>query len=404
MLWKIAWRNLWRNKRRSVIILVSVVVGMVAMMLTDALYTGMIRQVLTNQVSLEVGHIQIHRKGFHDNPSIKLLIERPDEVEAVIRQHPEVLHHARRVLTYGILSSSYNSSGVNIVSVEPEAERQITLISKSIVQGRYLKGEAHEVLIGEGLARKLEVSLGDKVVAMASRLDGSIGSDVFRIVGIYRTFDSEHDKVTMYIPLETAQHMLGLGDAVSEFVLMVEDVRQVDAVRDSLRNQLPPMYETLSYRDVLPLLVYQSEAMAQWMMIYYVIIGIALVFGIVNTMLMAVFERVQEIGVLKAIGMPNWKVLAMILLESTILGLLGTVIGIGVGMLIYWPLSHSGLNLSVFSESLASFGVSAVIYPVMDLRILLSAGISIPIVALVGAIYPAIKAVRFEPVEAMRYI
>ena len=404
MLWKIAWRNLWRNKRRSVIILISIVVGVVALVISDTLYTGMMNQALTNGIGLHVGHIQIHRKGYHDNPSVKLTIDRPAEVEAVLKNDPAVLHYSPRVLTFGILSSSYNSSGVNIVGVQPETERQVTLIHKFIIKGRYLDGDPREVLVSEEIARKLEVDLGDKVVAMASRKDGSVGSDVFRITGIYRSFSAEHDKVTIYVPLAAAQRLLGLDGAVSEIVVTIRDVHAATAVRDRLRQKLPAAYEVLSYRDAVPLLVYESEMFSEWMWIYYLIIGIALIFGIVNTMLMAVFERIQEIGVLKAIGMPDGKVMGMIVLESTILGLVGTALGMGIGLLIYWPLTHTGVDLSIFSASLATFGVGAVIYPAFELRILISVLVSVPVVAVVGALYPAFKAVRFEPVEAMRFI
>ncbi len=404
MLWKISWRNLWRNKRRSVIVLISIVIGVVALIFSDTLMTGMVHQMLYNQIGTDVGHIQVHRRGYQDNPILENSMENSALVEKALKENPDVQYFSRRIISFGLLSSSYNSSGVNIVGIEPDREQHITIISKSVIAGRYLSGTEREILISRSLAEKLEVELGDKVVAMASQIDGSVGSEVFRVVGIYRTFDSEFDKMHVYIPLISARKMLNLGDRISEFVAIVKDVQMVDAVRDQLRQQLPDTFEVLSFKEIVPLMVYQLEIFNEMMYIYYVIIGIALIFGIINTMLMSVFERIQEIGVLKAIGMPDRMVLGMVLLEAAILGLFGTVIGTGLGYLIYLPLSHSGIDLSVFSDSLNSFGVGSIIYPIFEPRILGSVFFFIPIFAVLGAIYPAIKAVRFEPVEAMRFV
>jgi|Deesub1362B_J571_1020462.scaffolds.fasta_scaffold03899_2 ABC-type lipoprotein release transport system permease subunit len=404
MLWKIAWRNLWRNKRRSAIILTSIVIGVIALIITDTIYMGMGNQMLYNQIGIHVGHIQIHKKGYHDNPLLEMAMNDPQIVN-IFASRKDIVAYAPRILSFGLLSSSYSSSGVSIVGIDPAREKAITLIARSVTSGRYLSGNAtREILISEKLAEKLEVEVGDKVVAMASRLDGSVGSEVFRVVGTYRTFNSDFDKVTIFIPIEMAARMLGMGQRISEYVLKVKRIEQTRTIRDELRLTLGSEYEVLDYKDILPMLVYQVEMFDEFMYIYYLIIGIALVFGIVNTMLMAVFERIREIGVLKAIGMPDRKIFWMVILESATLGLLGSAIGTVLGYLIYLPLSHTGIDLSMFSKSLESFGVGSVIYPVFIPRVLASVFFSIPIFAILGAIYPAIKAIRFQPVEAMRYV
>jgi len=404
MLWKIAWRNLWRNRRRSIIILTSIVVGVIALILTDAIMRGFVRQMLHNQISIDVGHLQIHTRGYRDNPLLEKTIDHPEEVERVLQREKGVVAYSPRILTYGLLTSSYNSTGIRLTGIDPEKERTITSIARSITQGRYLSGKDREIVISEKVAEKLEIELGDKVVSMASRTDGSVGSEVFRVVGLFRTFDSEFDKIVAYVPRQSAERMLGLEGKVHEFAALVEDLQSVEAIRDELRLQLGESFEVFSFRDILPILVYMVDAFDQFMQVYYLIIGIALVFGIINTMLMAVFERIQEIGVLKAIGMPNHRVFAMIVLESTILGLLGTAIGTILGYLCYLPLSHTGLNLSMFAESLTSFGVGAIIYPIFETEMLVSVFFSIPMFAVLGAIWPAIRAIRFRPIEALRYV
>jgi ABC-type lipoprotein release transport system permease subunit len=404
MLAKIAWRNVWRNKRRSAIVIVSVVVGVVALIVTDAIYTGMVDQMLYNQVGLHVGHLQIHRRGFRDDPRIQLSLERPARVDSLLASRAEVRASSARVLADGLVSSAYASSGIRIVGVDPVREPDVTLIAQSVVRGRYLGGSGREILLSEATARLLEVDLGDKVVVMASGLDGKVGSDAFRVVGLFRTFDSEFDKWTLFVPIRRAQEMLSMGERVSEFVAVLHDQSLADTLASDLRSQLGPGYEVLTYKDVLPLLSYQVEALGEFMFIYYVIIGIALVFGIVNTMLMAVLERMPELGVLKAIGMSEGRLFGMILLEAAMLGLLGTCAGVVIAYLVNLPLARSGVDLADFSESLTSLGIGSVVYPVLNARIIASTFLTIPLFAVLGAVYPALKAVRLRPLEAMRHV
>lgn len=404
MLWKIAWRNIWRNKRRSLIVLISVIVGLVAIILYDSLSVGMIVQMLENQIGSHVTHLQIHKKGFNDNKVIRNYIPDPQKVEDALSRHPLVKAFSKRVLTFGILSSATNSSGVYLVGIVPEQEEKVTKIKSSLVKGRYLSGKPHEIVIGEKLAEKLKVDIGDKVVAMASALTGNIGSDVFRVVGLYRTFSSEFDKVYVYITLANAQEMLQYGDRISEFAIISTNPDKNRTIKQDLSNTLGTDYEVLTYQELLPLLVLQIDVYKESIFIFYAIIAIAMIFGIINTMLMSVFERIQEFGVLMAIGMKNSRVFVMVLIEAFILGSFGTIIGFIVGYLLYLPLSHSGVDLAMFSAGLEAFGAGTVIYPVLTFESILSALLVIPFISVIGAIYPAVKAVRLEPVEAIRYV
>lgn len=404
MLLKIAWRNIWRNKRRSLIVLTSIVVGLLAILLNDSLSIGMIHQVFTNQIGSHISHIQIHKKGFHDNKIIENYIPDPSRVETVLDNSPLIENYSRRVITYGLLSSASNSSGTNIIGIIPEEEEKVTKIKTSIVEGNYLSREKREIVIGRRLAEKLEVGLGDKVVAMASALDGTVGADVFRVVGLYETFSSEFDKYSVYVPLANAQELLALGTNISEFAMISRDVERVAQIRDDLISQLDESYEVLSYDEIVPLLVMQMDIYAQSMFIVYIIVGAAMIFGIVNSMLMSVFERIQEFGVMTALGMKNTRIFLMVVSEAFLLGTLGSAIGLAIGYVIYVPLSHSGLDLSVFSEALTAFGSGATIYPVLTIQAVLSSIVIIPFIAVLGAIYPAFKAIRLEPVNAIRYV
>ena len=404
MLLTIAWRNIWRNRRRSLIIMLSIVIGVAAVMMNDGLSFGMIQQVLDNQIGSHVSHIQIHAKGFNDNRVIQTSISDIGKVEGILEDTRGVRHWSTRVVTFGLLSSALNSSGGLIVGVDPQREPTVTSIKASVTEGRYLSGRPHEVIIGRKMAEKLGVGLGDKVVGMASAVSGDVGSDLFRVVGLYETVSSDFDKMHMFTTLEGAQDMLELDGRVLEYAITVEDLEQVEAITRELRGKLGDEYEVHSYIDLLPMLVWTVEMYGEMMIFVYVIIGLAMIFGIINTMLMSVFERIQEFGVLMAIGIKNSYVFRMVMTEALLLAAMGTLAGLIAGMAVLLPLSSVGINFAMFSEGLNSFGVGAVIYPRVTIDSIVSVVVIIPLTALLGALYPALKATRLQPASAIRYV
>ncbi|MBL1213348.1 MAG: ABC transporter permease [Ignavibacteriae bacterium] len=404
MLLKLSWRNIWRNKRRSLVVLGSVIVGIIAVLFMNGFMNGMLNQMLSNQISTSVSHIQIHKKGFNDNKTVQNYLPNPANVDNILRDNKDIKAFSKRVITFGLISSASNSSGVYINGIVPEEEKQVSIINRQIVEGEYFSGGKGEIVIGSKLAEKLDVTLGDKVVAMSNTPSGTIGSEVFRVVGIFKTFSSEFDKSFIYIPMQTVQEMLNIDDKIYEFAIVTKDYHKVEEVKNSINEELNQNYEVLSYKDLLPFLVYQIDLSKESMWIFNVIIELALIFGIINAMLMAVFERINEIGVLMSIGMKNIKIFTMILLEGLIIGIIGTAVGLGLGYLIMLPLQKVGLNLAIYTESLESFGVGAVIYPTVSIDDVIGILIAIPFISIVGAIYPAYKAIKLDPVYAIRYV
>ncbi len=402
MLSRIAWRNILRNKRRSFILILSIMVGVIALVMTDAFSIGMMRQMLTNQIGADAGYIQIHRKGYHDDPALKNSIVNTAPVRAALASDSAFVHISERLRTFGLISSASNSSGVSIVGIIPQEEERITTVHKYIVEGTYLTGKPDDIIISTATAEKLKVGIGDKVVIMASRIGGSVGSEACRVVGLFETFDSGFDQTHVYIPIATVERMLAAGGRVSEFVVNPMDPKQTDSIARQLRSRLPADFEVLTYKQMLPLLVMQIQLYDQIIYIFYAIIAIALIFGIINTMLMAVMERTHEFGIDMAIGMSNKRIVLMILTEAFYLGAVGTIVGLAIALAINIPLSHSGWNLAAFSDSLKSVGIGTVIYPVVGASTVLNAAVIIPLATVIGAVYPAMRAIRLQPVEAIR--
>lgn len=403
MLVRLAWRNVWRNRRRSLIILTSIVVGVVASLFIDAFSRGYIKQVFENELGSHMAHIQIHARGFSDNKVVQGFMADDGFALAAARADPVVLHATRRTITFGLASSASNSSGASIVGVDPAEEAAVTTIARSVASGRYLSGAPNEILIGERLAATLDVGLGDRVVAMASTADGKVGTEMFRVVGLYRTVSSVFDRMYVYIPIADAQRMLHAEGRIAEIAIVTREIGHVTAVRDALRRRLDTRYEVLSYRDIMPSLIAMMEVTESVLNVFAYIIGLAMVFGIINMMLMSVFERIREFGVLKSIGMGNGTLLLLIELEALLLGCVGAaagaVLGIGVNLL----LGHSGLNFAAFAEGLAAFGTGAILYPVLDYDAVVSTALVIIAFCLVAALYPAARAMKLEPIHAVRY-
>lgn len=404
MLLTLAWRNLWRNKRRSGIVLSSIVLGYAAMVFLDGLMTGMARQMLENRIGIHTAHLQVHRAGFLDNRVLANRIEEPGEVAAALEAAPGVERFSRRVLTFGMVSSASGSAGVTLVGVEPERERAVTQIPDLVTAGSYLSGGAREILLSERVAGELDVGLGGKVVGMASGLGGEVGSELFRVAGLFASYDSRFDDTHVYVPLADARRLLSLDEGVMEFAALCPDPAASEAAADSLAAALGDRYAVATYRELLPLLVVQVDVYRQMMLVIYAIVGLAVVLGIVNTMLMAVYERINEFGVLLAIGMRRRRVFGMVVLEALTLGVLGTAAGIGAGAAVTAPFMEAGIDLSAFEAGLTAFGTGAVIHPQLTAASLFSAALVVPLVSVLGALYPSYEAVNLEPVEAIRHV
>ncbi len=408
MLARIAWRNILRNKRRSLILIMSIVVGVVALVLTEGFAVGMLQQMLTNQIGTDAGYIQIHKRGYQSDPTLENSMTDPGPVHEVLEKVGGVLNYSERLRVYGLISSAYNSYGVSIVGIVPNEESRITTISRYITKGTYLSGKPGQILIGASMAERLRVGLGDKVVIMASQRDGSIGSEACRIEGIFETLNSGFDQSHVYIPIQTARQMLNAGGLVSEFVINPKDPHEMNEVVSQIRRSIEALpgasnrYEVLTYEQMLPLLVAQLELYKQALYLIAVLIAFALIFGIIDTMLMSVMERTQEFGISMAVGMSHGRIFKMVMTEALFLAIIGTATGLAASYIITSQLSHSGWDLSTFSASLKSLGIGSVIYPVVQTSSVIQTVLIIPIATLLGAVYPALKAVRLQPVEAIR--
>lgn len=404
MLLIIAWRNIWRNRVRSLVVMASIAVGIWAglamMSFSFGMYQGHIRNVILYQLS----HLQLHHPEFrYEMDLVDTLVAAP-KLHQSIRQLPAVKAVSSRCVSRAMVVSASGSAGVVVSGVVPADERMVTGLDSLLVSGAYFQDEnKKELLIGSKLAEKLHVKPGSKLVIMMQDADGEMVSGAFRVKGVFRTRNSEFDEGSVFVTIGKLREMASLFGHAHEIAVLLRDGQDLLETQAKIKS-VAPEAEVLNWMELSPELDLVVNSFDTYMYIFMGIILAALMFGIVNTMLMAVLERQREIGMLMAIGMNRSRVFAMIMLETSWLALVGGPLGILLGHLtILWFGTH-GVDLSQYSEALSMYGFSNIIYFELDSGFYLPILIMTLSVTLLSAVYPAAKAVALDPAKAIRKI
>ncbi|MFQ5864503.1 MAG: ABC transporter permease [bacterium] len=403
---KIAWRNIWRNPRRSWVLITSIAVGVFGYLGTIGFSRGFIDQMIETTINLRGGHIMIAAQGYNENPQIRLCIQGPQRVEKILDNIPG-LRYSPIVSFQGMVNSSEAASGVVINGVQPKRESEITIISRSIVQGRYLMDSdaLHEIVIGEELADKLNVELGERIVLLATDLDNNINSGAYQVVGVFRTTSPDFDKAFVYLCMKQAQELVGYSQQVTAFSVRLDKGVDLESTLSKLRSKLDDdKLEVLSWKDQNPLLVLSMEAYDDSVILIVVILFTAIAFSIANSFLMVIYERIHEFGIMMANGVLPKRIRSMLYFEAFFLTLMGMAVGLGfsAAVLGYW--GHVGLDLSAFAQGLGKFGVGSMVYPAIEPSDIIIGFVVIKIVVLLSVIYPSLKASRFEAAEAIHFV
>jgi ABC-type lipoprotein release transport system permease subunit len=386
--------------------MIAVIIGVWSMIFMGAFHRGMINQMVETGITTLTGHVQVHHTGYRNDPAIEMSIAEPEVVEHVFEKHlPFGTLWTSRVRVNAVVSNARHSGGVTMVGIDPAREAQVSFIGQAVTQGQYLKpDDEYGILVGEALADKFETRLGRKLVLMSQDTGGEIASRAFRIVGIFKTEMEATEKQFAFVTLAVAQQMLKLEKGISEFCMILPDRHKVNQVADALRDALPPSnYEVHTWRELLPLVDAYLSLFDVFIFIWFLVVFIAMGFGIVNTTLMAVFERIREFGLLKALGMKPWWIIRGVLTESFLLLVMGMGVGNVLGFFTIFALSGSGIDLSSFAAGAEYAGISRVIYPAISARDVIIANLVVFFLGLLVSIYPAAKAARFTPVEALAH-
>ncbi len=404
---QLSWRNVWRNPRRTTIILIAVSIGVWSMIFLGALWQGMVAQMIQNGIKTMTGHLQIHQKDYRNDPVLENSMTDTAAVEQALAANlPDGAVWSSRIRVNAVAANARHSAGVTVIGMDPLGEQKVSFIGGAIRQGRYLNAEdKHGILIGKALADKFGTKLNRKIVLMSQNSEKEIGSRAFRITGIFRAEMAATEKELVFITRPAARKLLKFSRGISEYsiVLPKNSRGSLDQIKERVQAGLSPAYRVEGWPEILPMVKTYVELIQSWNWIWYLVVFIAMGFGIVNTMLMAVYERMREFGVLKALGMkPGW-IVKDVLTESFLLLLGGMWIGNLVAFVTVFILGKTGIDLSALSAGAEYAGIAKIIYPSLVLQDVLVANLTVFILGLIISLYPALKAARFTPVEAMKH-
>ena len=399
---KLAIRNLFRNTRRTILSAILISFSLMALIMADGLILGMKDLLVSSLTKNLVGEAQLHRKGFRDNFDVDLYFTGTDDLVADLRGRPEVTEVASRVLSGGMVSSSYNVATGMVFGIDAEAEARIGNIKKAIIEGQYLTGERGEIMLGRPMAELLEVSLGDRIVITLSEADGGdLSQALFRVSGIYYFGLREIDHNTVFINADEARQAVGISaDASHELVMVFEDSsvsrEKNSTVFDDFNNE---QLELKSWMELNEDIATMLELSGLSTLIIGSILFLLASLGVINSMFMSIYERLYEFGVARAIGTTPWQLAQLILCEALLLGIGSCLFGgvIGYGLISYTTLH--GLPLGEFEMS--GIALSGNIATQMQVSQFTELPFYIILLTLVAALYPARFASKIVPTEAL---
>jgi ABC-type lipoprotein release transport system permease subunit len=398
---RLAWRNLWRNYRRTLIMLGAIAVGAWSMIFMTALMRGMVDDMIADGISVLPGHVQIHHPDFRDDPTIANVIEPPAGELLEALGGPEVVAWATRIRVPAVISSERDTRGVTLIGIEPNRERALSFVADDIVEGEFLASrDDRGIVLGRKLVDKLETDLGKRVVVMSQDQENEIADRGFRIVGVFSSKLAQHEESFAFAGESVVQQLLGVGDKVSEVAILGTDYRDVDGLYRSIESAAGDGVEVLPWNEIDTYLGSMLAMMDGFVIIFIVVVFLALSFGLVNTLVMAVFERVREIGLMLALGMTPKAILSQIIAESVLLLIIGLAIGNIAAVASIEPLK-GGIDVSIVGEGMEMMGASSVLYPALYLKDIVMANVIVIVLGFFASLSPAWRASQFDPIRAI---
>lgn len=400
---QLAWRNIWRNKIRSVIILFSVSLGLFAGIAVLSIYQGMMDGRIKTVIEDEIGNIQIHHPLFPSDNELKWTVDSFSSIKNYLINSSIVKAVSGRSIAYGMLSTTTGSAGVQINGIVPFEENMTTGLKEKINTGYYFdSSKKSQILIGKKLADKLKLHVGSKLVLTTNDTSNNLVAGAFKIAGIYQTANAPLDEKMVYVNQRELNNMMNLRDEIHEISILLHQNDSTEYFVNVLKNKYPHLL-IQSWEELSPETDLLVKTIDHYSLIILIIIFIALAFGIINTMLMAILERTKEIGMMIALGTGRLRMFAIVMIETFFLTVAGIPPGIVIGRIIVDYYHQQGLDLSnMGTELMSSFGFKTVIYPVFPSEQIITILLIVSCTALVSGILPAWRALHMTPSSALR--
>ncbi len=401
---KISWRNIWRNKLRSLVVIFSIVFGLLGGIIIIAMSYGLNEERMNNAVDTYLSHIQIHNNLFSEDYNIKHTINNLDAIEKAINQDERVVSYSKRIVLNGMLSNSNGSYGIQVKGIDPDEEIKVTNTYEKIIDGEYFRSKRdNTILVGKKLADKLNLKLKSKVVITFQDENYELTSLLYRVEGIFRSGNSRYDEMNVFVKNKSITKNLPGFNGYHEMPILLSDIE----LRGEVKKDLIPLSSdniVEGWDDISKELAYANEMLSAVLYIFMMIILSGLSFGVINTMLMAILERRKEIGMLMSIGMNRYKIFMMISFETIFLSLIALPFGLITSYLIVEYYSVVGIDLSVVEAGLENFGVGTRLYFKVPNEEYFYVSLMVFVISIFSSIFPSIRALKINPVEATKTI
>ena len=400
---KIAWRNIWRNLTRSLVVIGAIVIGIWSIIFLVGMVNGMIDSYVDNAIKNEVSHIKIHHPEFIKDKESKFYISDVNHVKSGVDTISGVKAVSYKTILNAMISSSHSGRGISAIGVVPKDEVMVSGVSNRISEGNYFSDKKkNQIIISKRTAEKLKVKLRSKVVLTFQNLENEITMGAFRIVGLFETGNNIYDESVVFVNQKDINKLLDFEGNGHEVAILINDLSDLEKIQKKIAKLYPDLL-VRTYKEVQPELALFQSQIKMAGIIYMVIFMLALIFGIINTMMMAVLERVRELGMLMSVGMNKGKVFLMIVVETILLAMVAGPVGLVLGYFTNSYFNKNGINLFFYSEEgMKQFGLSKFIYPNVHVETYYQLVLAVSVTALLGSLYPAWKAIRLRPVEAIR--
>ncbi|MCY3819885.1 MAG: ABC transporter permease [Gammaproteobacteria bacterium] len=401
----VAWRNLWRNPRRTWLTAGGIAFATALVVFSTSIQVGSYDGMIDTATRLVSSHIQVQHPEFHDDPRMRYTVADGVALTERVSRLPGVAGAAPRAEAFALLSTEERSFGGLVLGVDPERERQVSDLPKTLSRGEYLPGP-DDAFIGAALARNLDISLGDELLVLGTGKEGSVGALALRVGGIFETGHEDTDRSLILVPLTTLQEGFDLGDEVHRILVAADSISAIDDVARSIELTLDEGYRTLKWNELMPEI--EQGIQIDWVsaQLMYWLLLILVAFAIVNTFMMTVFERTREFGMLLAIGMRPASIMGMLQVEAVAMWAIGASIGLAIALSVIGWLSQTGIAFGEIAEGMdeisANYFIPERMYPGFSLESIAMSPAVLGLATLGAAFGTSLRLRRIRPVDALR--
>jgi len=404
MLLKFAWRNIWRNKGRSILTLSAIAFATAILVFFVGLQQSSYQATINANVSLFHGHFQIQEKQYFNRYDIRHNFKLSEKTDKQINDLSGIAAWAKRAQAFGVVSTNNRSYAAQIIGVQPSKEKEISTIPGVVRSGSYLTDRSeYEAVIGKDLAKNLKADVGDELTFLGQTEDGSVAAAVFEIIGIFESGSRDLDRATVEIPLKAFDEVFAMNGQVHSYVFKATDGDKLKPLRKDLERVLEPYSDllVLDWEQLIPGLrqAIELDMAAGWIFFFSLVIIVS--FSVVNTFLMSVLERTKEFGVMLALGQKPFGIGILIVVECILLSSVGLVLGVITGSAFLTYFSFNGFHIPGSEEIMRVWNLPVILYPHVGFKALTQGPLIITISTILAIIYPFIKVIKLEAIEAL---